>query len=237
MASNYSIFGLEGKRMTSIVDAQIKAAEEEWLNYWKIGPTRLRWTKVPLQVGDPAPDFELQDASGKFVHLYDFWSNGPALLLFWRHFGCSCGIDRAQRLQNEYADYVKLGASVVVIGQGEPERAAAYIQNHNLPCPVLCNPTYQVYQAYDLLEGKPSQTVYDASDEFLKRNFNAGANLQNSRRGTIRATVDNPWQLPGEFVVDKTGSIRLAYRYQYCEDWPNPLVLIGAIKEAIWENQ
>jgi hypothetical protein len=130
-----------------------------------------------------------------------------------------------------------LGANVLAIGQGEPERAAAYIQKHNLPCPALCDPTYKVYQAYDLLEGKPSQIVFDAPDEFLQCDINAGANLQKSRHGTERAAVDSPWQLPGEFVVDKTGAIRLAYRYQYCEDWSNPLVLVGAIKEAIWENQ
>jgi hypothetical protein len=75
------------------------------------------------------------------------------------------------------------------------------------------------------------------TDEFLQCDINAGANLQKSRHGTERATVDSPWQLPGEFVVDKTGAIRLAYRYQYCEDWSNLLVLVGAIKEAIWENQ
>ena len=44
--------------MTSLVDNQIKAAEKEWLDLWKQGPSRLRWTKVPLQVGDLAPDFE-----------------------------------------------------------------------------------------------------------------------------------------------------------------------------------
>jgi hypothetical protein len=39
-------------------------------------------------------------------------------------------------------------------------------------------------------------------------------------------------QAPDEFVVDRTGKITLAYRYQYCEDFPNPLVHIAAIKEA-----
>jgi len=39
-----------------------------------------------------------------------------------------------------------------------------------------------------------------------------------------------------EYVVGKNGIVRLAYRYQYCEDIPNPLVMIAAIKEAIWEN-
>jgi len=223
--------------MTSLVDNQIEAAEKEWLDLWKQGPSRLRWTKVPLQVGDLAPDFELQDTSGKLVHLRDFWSNGPALILFWRHYGCSCGIDRAHRLQNEYVDYIKLGASVVVIGQGEPERSKDYSQKHGIPCPVLCDPTYRVYEAYDLLEGKPSQIIYDAPDEYLRIDYETGAQLQQSRQGTDGALVDSPWQLPGEFVVDQKGIIQLAHRYQHCEDWPTPSMLIPAIKEAIWESK
>ena len=222
--------------MTSITDKQIEAAEAEWLDLWKQGPTRLRWTKVPLQVGDLAPDFELKDTSGKLVHLSDFWSNGPALILFWRHYGCSCGVDRAKLLQNEYADYIKLGASVVVIGQGDPERSKDYSEKHDIPCPVLCDPTYQVYEAYDLLEGKPSQIIYDAPDEYLRIDYETGAQLQQSRKGTEGALVDSPWQLPGEFVVDQSGIIHLAHRYQHCEDWPNPSILIPAIKESIWQN-
>ena len=221
--------------MTSLTDKQIKAAESEWLDLWKQGPTRLRWTEVPLQVGDLAPDFELKDTSGKLVHLCDFWSNGPALILFWRHYGCSCGVDRAKLLQNEYADYIKLGASVVVIGQGDPERSKDYSKKHSIPCPVLCDPTYRVYEAYDLLEGKPSQIIYDAPDEYLRIDYETGAELQQSRQGTEGALVDSPWQLPGEFVVDQSGTIRLAHRYQHCEDWPNPSILIPAIKESIWQ--
>ena len=223
--------------MTSLTDKQIKAAESEWLDLWKQGPTRLRWTEVPLQVGDLAPDFELKDTSGKLVHLSDFWSNGPALILFWRHYGCSCGVDRAKLLQNEYADYIKLGASVVVIGQGDPERSKDYSEKHDIPCPVLCDPTYRVYEAYDLLEGKPSQIIYDAPDEYLRIDYETGAQLQQSRQGTESALVDSPWQLPGEFVVDQSGIIRLAHRYQHCEDWPNPSILIPAIKESIWQNE
>jgi peroxiredoxin len=223
--------------MSSILESQLQAAEQEWRDDWKRGPTRIRWTKLPLQVGDAAPDFELLDSTGKTVQLHDYWRDGPALVVFWRHYGCSCGIARAKRLQAEYADYRQLGANVVVIGQGEPERSAAYAQHHNLPCPVVCDPAYRVYEAYDLLDGKPSQIVFGAPDAFLQCDYEAGVQLQESRRGTERAAVDSPWQLPGEFVVDRSGVIRLAYRYQYCEDWPNPLVLIGAIKEALWEGK
>jgi len=222
--------------MTTL-EQQITDAEKEGKIVWEKGPTRIRWTKIPLQVGDSAPDFELLDSFGNKITLSSFWNDKPALLLFWRHYGCSCGRDRAARLQDEYSKYIELGANVVVIGQGEPERAAAYAEKNKITCPVLCDPTYQVYQAYDLLEGKTSQILFDAPDEYLKCDIEAGRKLLESRQGTDRAIVDSPWQLPGEFVVDKKGVIRLVYRYQYCEDWPNPLVLIAGIKEAIWENE
>jgi peroxiredoxin len=213
---------------------QVELAEQEWLEAWKTGPTRTRWDHVPLQVGDRAPDFDLQDSSGGTSKLSAFWATSPALLLFWRHYGCSCGRDRAARLLTEYEQYIALGANVVVIGQGEPERAAEYAARNKIPCKVLCDPTFQVFKAYDLLEGRPSQIVFDASDEHLKCDLGTGQKMMESRHGTERATVDSPWQLPGEFVVDQSGTVRLAYRYQYCEDWPNPLVLIAGIKEALW---
>lgn len=218
--------------MSANLELQIKSAENEWMDHYKQGPTRLRWTETPLQVGDTAPDFEMPDSSGTSIRLSDFWREQPALILFWRQFGCGCGMDRAQRLQNEYSDYVSAGAKVVVIGQGEPERATLYAQKYGIPCPILCDPEEHAYRKYGLLEGKPSQLLFDAPEEFLRRDFEAGAKLAQARREAGRPLVDNPWLLPGEFVVDSSGIIRLAYRWQYCEDFPNPLVHIAAIKEA-----
>jgi peroxiredoxin len=222
--------------MTSETEKQIEQAEKEWLDLWQKGPLRTRWNRIPLQPNDPAPDFELTDQTGKNVRLSDFWKTGPVLLLFWRHYGCSCGMRRAQRLATETMDYSKAGANVVVIGQGEPERAALYAKNNNLNCPVLSDPSFKVYEAYDLLEGQPSQVFFDASDELLRCDPDAGREFAQSRHKSDRALVDSPWQLPGEFVVDKAGIVRLAYRYQFCEDWPDPLVLIASLKEASWKK-
>ena len=218
--------------VSETIASQQQDAEESWLQSWQRGPTRLRWASVPLQAGDVAPDLELHDASGGTVHLRDTWRDGPALLLFWRHYGCSCGRDRARRLQAEHERYASLGVNVVVIGQGGPERSRVYAQKNELPCPVLCDPARHAYDAYGLLEGQPSQIVFDAPDEFLRRDYEAGRKLQQSRHGTDAVPVDSPWQLPGEFVIDRAGMVCLAYRYQYCEDWPDPLVLVAAIKEA-----
>lgn len=222
--------------MSSEIEGQMKAAEQEWIEGWKLGPQRLRWSKIPLQVGDKAPDSELPDSDGQVCKLSSYWQDRPALILFWRHYGCGCGIGRAGMLNNEYDAYVEAGANVFVIGQGEPERAAAYAKKYELPdIPILCDPEFKTYEEYGLVEGKPSQILFDAPEEFLDRNLEAGMKLAEERRMLKRPLVDNSWLLPGEFVVDREGVVRLAYRYNYCEDFPDYRVLTAAIREAKME--
>ena len=219
--------------MPSSLESLVRAGEEEWLEGWKRGPTRLRWTQIPLQVGDRAPDYELLNSQGKTVKLSSFWVGKPALILFWRHYGCGCGMDRAKRLKGEYDGYVQAGANPLIVGQGEPERALDYAKKYELPpVPILCDPEYEVYEAYGLLEGKPSQIMFDAPKEFLDRDYEAGVQLAEERRDAKRPVVDNSWLLPGEFVVDQSGVIALAYRYNYCEDFPDHRVDLAAIREA-----
>lgn len=219
--------------MASELEQQIQAGEAEWKAGWKRGPQRLRWTELPPQFGDQAKDFTLLDSSGESVKLSAYWRDKPTLIIFWRHYGCSCGIDRAGRLLKEYDDYMAAGANVVVIGQGEPERTAAYAQKYNLPpVPVLCDPNYEVYQVYGLVEGKTSQILFDAPDEYLDLDHDAGMKLAAERSADDRPLVDNSWLLPGEFVVDQSGEIRLTYRYNYCEDFPDHRVLLAAIRES-----
>ncbi len=45
--------------------------------------------------GEQAPDLALLDHTGESRYLSKFWTGGPALLMFWRHFGCGCGVDIA----------------------------------------------------------------------------------------------------------------------------------------------
>ena len=215
------------------IEEQIACAEQEWLEGWKQGPTRLRWTELPLQAGDAAPDVELEDMSGGIVRLSSFWQEGPAVIIFLRHFGCSCAFDRTERLKMECAAFFEAGASVIAIGQGEPARSKRFAEQRGLPCGLLCDPERRAYEAFNLLEARPSQVVYGAPDAFLRRDFEAGGQLQQSRHGTERAAVDSPWQLPGDFVVGQDGFLRLTYRAQFCDDFTDLQVLLAAIREAV----
>ena len=187
--------------MSEDVEQLIEAAEDRWKTGWEAGPTRLRWTTLPPQVGDPAPDATLPDHEGRDVALSSLWADRPLLVLFWRHFGCSCGMDRAARLRTELPDYRAGGGDVVIVGQGEPARAARYRERQGIDVPILSDPDRSVYQAYGLLQGSTAQILFDAPDPFLRCDFDAGMGLAASRHATDRALVDDPWQLPGEFVV------------------------------------
>lgn len=217
--------------MAEIAD-QVKAAEREWLELFARGPDPGRWPEVPLAAGDRAPDLTLEDTDGKRVTLAELWAERPALIMFWRHFGCGCGFDRAKRLTEEHGAYVEADAEVTIIGQGEPERASAYAREHGIGCRVLCDPDYAAYRAYGLSEGEVARILYDAPTEFWSHPRELGERFQAQRRSEGRPPVDHPWLMPGEFVVDTSGILRLAYRYQYCEDFPDPRVLITAVREA-----
>lgn len=218
--------------MAERMDQLVEAAEARWKAGWASGPTRLRWASLPPQLGDHAPDAVLPDHQGGWVRLSSRWSKSPTLVLFWRHFGCSCGMDRAGRLRAELAGYRAAGGDVVIIGQGEPERAARYRERQQLDVTILCDPERATYEAFGLLQGTTAQILFDAPDEFLRCEPTAGLDLAASRHGTDRALVDDPWQLPGEFVVGIDGVIRYAHRYGWCEDYPDPRVHLAVLREA-----
>jgi peroxiredoxin len=215
-----------------LIAAQEIIAEAEWLAGWLRGPVRTRWTQLPVQVGDLAPDLELDDSSGQRRHLAETWTRGPALLIFLRHFGCSCLAERWDGLAGQLAEVTAAGASVALIGQGEPERSAAVAARRGYPV-LWCDPERRTYAAYGLLEGTPAQLLHDLpwrpGEAELAEQDGIG---RSARRGSERALVDDPWQLPGEFVVSRAGRIMLAHRYQYCEDFPPAGVLLGAIRAA-----
>lgn len=203
------------------------AAEAEWLEAWKAGPGGSR--SHLIEVGSTAPDLTMPDEMGRPIELSALWSDGMALMMFWRHFGCSCGIDRAARLADEYADYAAAGLNPVIIGQGEPARAAAYKERYEIHCPILCDPDFEAYRAYGLGDFGVEQVLYDAAESYWSHSEEIGIDFQAARRSIGRPLVDSPWMSAGEFVIDD-GTVLVSYVYQYCEDFPDPRMFTTAAR-------
>lgn len=211
------------------LDRLVTEAEQEWLERWSAGPT-----EPPPNVivsGQAAPDAELLDDSGTVRKLSDLWSDSTVLLMFWRHFGCGCGVMRSERLRNEWADYLANGIRPVIIGQGEPERAAAYKAEHGLEAMILCDPNHDVYRAYGIGHWVFQQIMLsDPPEEYLADPVGWGAAIQVQRREAGRPIVDDPWRAIADFVVGTDGIIKQSFPWEHCYDVPEAERLIAAAK-------
>lgn len=213
-----------------LVARQQQAGEETWIREFLAGPERLRWSELPVQIGDMAPDIELPETSGSRRRLSSWWTEGPVHLVFMRHYGCGCLANRWEEL-NPVLEKIQLaGATTVAIGQAEPERSAAVAARRGYDFPVLSDPERQAYAAFGLLDGAVPTVFHD--EAWTANDQAAAEKMTASRRGTERALVDHAWQLPGEFVIARGGRLVLAHRAQHCEDFPPTGVLIGAITAA-----
>lgn len=205
------------------------SAERRFLDHWTAGPTHVG---EPVRRGDQAPDLGLIAEDGSRTQLSEQWANTPALVMLWRHLGCGCGVDRIGRLMGEYEDYLASGLNVVAVVPGDIERVIAYKDKYGLPAPVLADPEYTTHRAFGLSHWSEEQLLYDAPDEFCTLSEEIGQSFQADRRAEGRHLVDDPWMQSAEFVVDTNGVIKVAYLYNYCEDYPDPRVFITAARLA-----
>lgn len=209
--------------------ALVLSAERRWMDNWLAGPSL---EGDPLRRGQSAPDLELTAENGDRVALSSHWQERPLLAMLWRHLGCGCGLERIERLQEEYDSYVGAGLDVVVVAPGELERVVAYKERYGLPAPILADPDYQTHKAFGLSHWSREQALYDAPDEYCSLSEEVGKEFQASRRSQGRPLVDDPWMQSGEFVVDTDGIIRVSYLYNYCADYPDPRIFLTAARLA-----
>jgi peroxiredoxin len=212
---------------TSDLDALYLSAEQRWMQGWLAGPTL---EGSPLRRGDKAPDVDVIDVEGNPISLATVWADQPALVLLWRHLGCGCGTERAQRLKEEHDAYAESGLNTVIVAPAELERVAVYKQRNAIPVPILADPGYAAHRAFGLGHWSLEQALYDAPDEFCDLGEATGRKFQDERRAQGRPLVDDPWMQSGEFVVASDGTIRVAYLYNYCADYPDPRVFTTAAR-------
>ena len=215
------------------IAALVLSAERRWMDNWVAGPTL---EGDPIRRGGRAPDMELTDETGAQVQLSRSWAERPALIMLWRHLGCGCGLERIKRLVNEYQGLLDSGLNVVVVAPGDLERVLAYKERYGLQPPVLADPGYRTHRAFGLSHWSKEQALYDAPDEYCSLSREVGEAFQSERREMGRSLVDDPWMQSAEFVVDTGGVVKVAYYYNYCEDYPDSRIFETAARLAAYDN-
>jgi peroxiredoxin len=199
-----------------------------------IGPAELRPPELrPLGargpgVQDPAPDVSLLDMAAHEATLSDYWQSEPAVVVFLRYFGCPFCQSQVVRLRDERERFDRAGAGIVLIGQGSPSDAVAFTRRMNQPFECLVDPDRSAYRAYGLGRARPAQVVGPRTAlPFLRANLNRETLQRGLQGGKFM-------QMPGTFVVDTEGLVRMAHRNRHVADTPpNQRILdvLAALRE------
>jgi len=110
-------------------------------------------------IGQPAPDFQYQDADGQSVSLSDFRGK-PVLINFWATWCSPCRIEIPYILQ-VYDKWSDNGLMLLTINNGESaSQVGEFMQSQGLSFPVLLDIRGSIVQSYNIV-GLPTTFFID----------------------------------------------------------------------------
>jgi len=102
-----------------------------------------------VEVGNLAPDFQLQNLDGQTVSLGNLQGK-PVLINFWATW-CGYCIDEMPYIQEIYEEWSDKGLEVLAINKGESSaKVEEFIQSHTLSFTVLLDTKQDVAQRYNI---------------------------------------------------------------------------------------
>jgi thioredoxin-dependent peroxiredoxin len=145
---------------------------------------------MPLQIGDPAPDFSLPNQAGTTVTLSSFRDQKPVVLYFYpKDDTPGCTVESCS-FRDSYADFQDIGAEVIGISSDSPESHRSFAQKHNLPFTLVSDTNSSVRKAYGvpatlgLLPGRVTYVIDKAGvvRHIFNSQFNPKAHVEEAMK-------------------------------------------------------
>ncbi len=178
-----------------------------------------------------APDVLLKDTENREVKLSQLWAEGPLLLAFTRHFGCTQCKEMLSELVAGREQIKEAGLSIVVITQGTPESTALFAEEHAPGLYCLADPDRKAYQAYGLERGTLFQT-------FL--NLKVLAAVKRSQRKGYKVEAPPEGQdamlMSGTFIISREGRVLLPFYYDDIADHPALELFLNGVLATDWKK-
>ena len=103
---------------------------------------------MAIAVGEAAPDFTLDDESGRSVTLSGL-RGAPVVLVFYTFDFSGICTGELCEIRDDYGEWMELGAQVFGISRDSRFSHAAYREQHGLPYPLLADLKGEAARAYD----------------------------------------------------------------------------------------
>ncbi|MFP5249848.1 MAG: peroxiredoxin-like family protein [Acidobacteriota bacterium] len=172
-----------------------------------------------LPVGATAPEFALNDASGRLVRSADLLALGPLVVKFFRGRWCPYCVTELETWRDLHERLREAGGLLVAIGPQTSRQNDFMVGQHSLPFPVLSDPGCKVAEAFRLAYSVP---------EYLREYYRS-----------ILVNIpfingDPSWRLPlpGTFVLAQDGKVLYAEAHADFRVRPEPEEALRAAVQA-----
>jgi len=126
-------------------------------------------------------------------------------------------------LRRDFSRFTEAGAILTAIGQGSREETATFVEELDIPFPVLADPQRRAYDTYGAIRGSSSSFLSPTTVRSA-----VSAVLHGMRPGRV---VGDARQLGGTFIIDPEGIIRYAKPSQRAGDHPTTDEVIARVRE------
>lgn len=171
-----------------------------------------------LAVGDVAPNFTLNDATGNQVVLADLLAKGPVVVTFYRGEWCPYCNLQLRALQEALPEITAKGATLVAISPQAPDHSLTMTEKHELAFPVLSDVDQEVSESY--------KVRFDVTGELEDVQVNVFQNDPAEQNANGRRSLP----VPSTFIIDPDGIVRFA---SVNADWRarvEPADVVSALK-------
>ena len=130
-------------------------------------------------VGEYAPEFDLPNAIGEQISLYDSLQKGPVVLVWYRGGWCPYCNLQLQHIQSKLSEIHAAGGQVIAISPELPDMTMTTKERHMLEFQVLSDIDNKVADKYKLAYTVPNYVVdhYDLSVKLNDHNGNESNRL------------------------------------------------------------
>ncbi len=182
---------------------------------------RLRMMRVAEEgraVGDPLPDFSLEDGSGRLWTSGEFLDRGPLVLALFRGGWCPYCELTMVALEDARPAIEALGATAVGVMPGGREQVAAAASTRGVSYPLLADPANGFARMCGL--------TYELSPGHIRIHRARGRDFPSLHNEPI-------WRLPvpAVFVVEPSARVAFAFSDVDPSRWPDPDALLASLEE------
>jgi len=182
-----------------------------------------------LPVGATAPEFTLNDASGRPVRSADLLALGPLVLNFFRGRWCPYCVTEIEAWRDLYPRLRESGALLAAISPQTSRQSDFMVGQHSLPFPVLTDPGCALAGQFGL-----AYTIPDYHRDYY-RSILVNIPFVNGLVNIPFVNGDESWRLilPATYVIARNRRVLYAEAYADFRVRPEPEEVLAAALAAV----